>query len=531
MLLQQLIDGLDLQLVQGSGTLEISDLTDDSRQVTPGCAFIVRPGTKTNGSAFLADALQRGAAAIITEERCRLADVPQATAMVHAKVVDQALAGRLAERFFGEPSRRLKIVGITGTKGKTTIAFLVQQMLNFEASRGSGGFGGRCGMIGTVYIDDGVTRRPAELTTPGAIDFSRYLGAMVRQGCQAAVAEFSSHALHQGRIAALHTDVAVFTNLTGDHLDYHKTMDAYADAKAILFETLAPGAVAVVNLDDPYADRMRRGCRAEVLGCTLVANRPGASVWARILELGAGYARAVFRGPWGEFTVKLPLLGRHNVLNALQAAAAVWVLTRMPPDQLKAALEQAVPPPGRFEPVRVESTRITPTVLVDYAHTHDALAKTLEALRPLTSGRLMVMFGCGGDRDRTKRPKMAAEACRLADVVVITSDNPRTEDPQAIMAEILQGVPPGIIFANTLNKNQDAADVPEKNQKNQKKYMIEQDRAAAIAQIIAEARPGDMVLLAGKGHEDYQIIGTTKRHFDDREHAAAALRKWRPATP
>lgn len=495
MQLGQLLADCGCVLERGSLAAAIADLTDDSRQVTPGCLFIARRGTKTDGSSFINDALAKGAAAIISPT-APPPDLPPNVAWARAVSLDQALVSRLAERFFGHPSRRLKLVGITGTKGKTTTAFLVQHALALA--------GYPCGMIGTIWIDDGAARTPAQLTTPGPADFSRSLAAMLKNGCAAAVCEISSHALHQGRTAALDIDAAVFTNLTGDHLDYHQTMQAYADAKAILFSSLKDDAWAVANADDPWAARIL-GSRPQrlpqrTLMCSVKSSVPdGAS--ATILDLTASHSRARFAGPWGRFEARLPLVGRHNVYNALLAVAAVWSVTRASADLLQRALDTAPAVPGRLEPVVLKDAPNLPTVLVDYAHTHDALENVLSALRPFTRGKLITVFGCGGDRDRTKRPKMAAVACRLADRVVVTSDNPRTEDPAAIIRQIMAGVPQG------------------------KDVTVEPDRAAAIAAAIAAAAADDVVLIAGKGHEDYQIIGTTKRHFDDREQAAQALRQ------
>ena len=525
MRLDNLIDGLGLALAAGPADVDITDLCDDSRQATPGCAFIARGGVRTDGNAFIADALQRGAAAIISERFHQAVDGiggnlgTEKTSWIVAPKADQALAGRLAERIFGYPSRKLKLIGVTGTNGKTTIAFLIQHLL--------GQAGWPCGMIGTVVIDDGKQRRPANLTTPGAIDFSRFLAAMAANGCRAAVAEVSSHALDQGRTDALKFDAAVFTNLTGDHLDYHQTMENYARAKARLFESLAPQAFAIINADDPWAPEMVRNCRAHVMACGIRNATDGGSdepcasasgpqagedrsltVAARYLKLNAAGSRAVFEGPWGSQEIEFPLVGRHNVMNALQAVAAANAIC--PLDKLlRQALRQCPAPPGRLELVRLEGaeTGDLPTVLVDYAHTHDALENVLRTLRQVSPGKLTVVFGCGGDRDRTKRPKMAEVACRLADRIVITSDNPRTEDPQRIIDEILAGVP------------------AEKRGGGAGEVLVEPDRAAAIAQAIASATGGEVVLLAGKGHEDYQIIGTTRHHFDDREQAAAALRR------
>lgn len=508
--LAQLIAGFDVTLAQGSSSLNVTNLTDDSRQVTPGSLFIARRGTKSDGSSFIRDALAQGAAAILAHTPPP-ADLLPGTAWAVAANPDQTLVSRLAERFFGDPSRRLKLIGITGTKGKTTTAFLVQHLLTL--------CGHKTGMIGTIWIDDGHSRTPAQLTTPGAADFSRYLAAMLNNGCTAAVSEISSHALHQGRTAALDVDAAVFTNLTGDHLDYHQTMEAYADAKAILFANLKDDAFAIANVDDPWAARVLGSRPARLPHRTLACHiAPTGGVCphfsalgkmgtdpfsssAAILGLTASHTHARFTGPWGSFESRLPLVGRHNVYNALAAVAAVWSVTKASAASLSRGLDTAPAVPGRLEPVVLKDAPGLPTVLVDYAHTHDALANVLSALRPFTRGKLIAVFGCGGDRDRTKRPKMAAVACRLADRVFVTSDNPRTEDPNAIIREILTGVPP---------ETQDVH--------------VEPDRGAAIAAAIAQASPDDVVLIAGKGHEDYQIIGTTKRHFDDREEAAKALR-------
>ncbi|MEX2212903.1 MAG: UDP-N-acetylmuramoyl-L-alanyl-D-glutamate--2,6-diaminopimelate ligase [Phycisphaeraceae bacterium] len=521
MRLDELITDLPVTLVQGDPSLEITDITDDSRTATPGCLFIARGGGGGGGedaSRYIADAIGRGAAAVlrgqesaVPNQKSEIRHQTSAPALLTAPAVDQALAGRLAERFFGFPSRKLKVIAITGTNGKTTTAFIVQHLLQQA--------GVRCGLIGTVTNDDGRVRTVAELTTPGAIGFIRLLAMMVQNGCEAVVAETSSHALHQGRIAAINVDVAVFTNLTRDHLDYHQTMERYADAKAMLFEQLAPGAWAVVNGDDASADRMLRDCKGHMIRCSV---KEGADAEvnrcrARIITLAADHSRVQLDGPWGSIDVKLPMAGKHNVYNALQAAAAANCITPLS-RILRKAMAQCPAPPGRLEQVRADwgaggsegqgpgakGQGEAPTVFVDYAHTHDALKNVLKALRPVCRGRLITLFGCGGDRDATKRPLMAAEACALSDVVIITSDNPRTEDPRMILEGILKGVPDHKFD----------------------EVIIEPDRALAIQRAIRAAMPEDIVLIAGKGHEDYQIIGREKRHFDDREHAAAALQAW-----
>ncbi|MCC7193345.1 MAG: UDP-N-acetylmuramoyl-L-alanyl-D-glutamate--2,6-diaminopimelate ligase [Phycisphaeraceae bacterium] len=544
MKLSELIEGLGLQLIRGDAQCAVTDLTDDSRLVKRGALFIARSGTKSDGSKFIADALSKGAAAVLIE-----GDAPPAIALsekvtlLSAAKIDHAFVSRLAERFFGEPGKKLQLIAVTGTNGKTTITFIVQHLLQNA--------GVKTGVIGTVLIDNGATRTAAELTTPGGIEFSRHLAAMVENGCRAAIAEVSSHALHQGRVGSLDFAVAIFTNLTGDHLDYHGTMEEYAAAKAMLFENLKPSAWAVVNRDDAWAGRMLRNCRARVVECRVIksdtegravsplaSDTQGASSaiasTATILHLGASHSRVQFDGPWGGVEVDLPLVGRHNVINALEAMAAANCVASIAKG-LHDTLEKCPAPPGRLEPVRPSAgdASTLPTVLVDYAHTHDALENVLSALRPVTPGKLIAVFGCGGDRDRTKRPKMAAVCCRLADHVIVTSDNPRTEDPAFIIGQVLTGVPAALRPAGVRTFEVEGVDPAEivamsrrapESKNGGLEVEVEPDRAAAIARAIRSASPRDTVLIAGKGHEDYQIIGTTKRHFDDREEAARALR-------
>jgi len=504
MRLDQLIAGSNASLVRGRPDLDITGIVEDSRQAAAGCLFIARSGTKDDGRAYIQAAIAAGAAAVLTADPQA---IPHGTAALIA--ADPAEAGAtLAERFHNNPSSKLKLVGITGTNGKTTIAFLIHQFLNRA--------GMTCGLMGTVHIDDGRTTVPANLTTPSAIEISTLLAAMVRNGCKACVMESSSHALHQKRTAGLAFKAGVFTNLTGDHLDYHKSMDAYRDAKAILFASLPANGVAVLNADDLASDAMAIVARARIIRCSTSTSVEAASAESRQGQVGKDVGRAdctartiqstikhtrvAMRGPWGEWNINLPLIGGHNVMNALQALATAHALG-VPVDSLRETLETCVAPPGRLEPVTTADDPFT--VLVDYAHSDDALENVLRSLRPLvmTGASLRVVFGCGGDRDRTKRPRMAAVACRWADDVIITSDNPRTEDPQSIIEMIRAGVPNDRLGQMT----------------------SQVDRAAAIALALERAAEGDIILIAGKGHEDYQIIGTTRRPFDDRRIAAAAL--------
>jgi len=516
-LLHDLLAGEAANLPPALSGLTVSDLTDDSRAVTPGALFICRDAAGDEAGQYLADAAERGAGVLVCGRSASRAwpDRNAGPPMVVIDApVDQRFAGRVAERFFGEPTRRLQAIGITGTNGKTTVATLTQHLM-LAANK-------HCGLIGTVTIDDGRSRRPAELTTPGSIELSRLLAQMAEHGCTHVVMEVSSHALHQGRVDHVPFAAGVFTNLTGDHLDYHQTMDHYAAAKAMLFEKLGRFGWAIVNADDPYAPRMLQGCQAYPLACRVrTPDQPlgaedgfkGATACgAAVVELNAQSSRAVFDGPWGSVDATVPLVGKHNLANVLQAIAAAMCFVDLS-KKLRRLLPELPGAPGRLEPVgphwpdpEPESFDTTglPTVLVDYAHTDDALHNVLSALRPVTRGRLVCVFGCGGDRDDTKRPRMAKAAYELADAVFVTSDNPRTEDPAAIIDGIVAGLPP-----------KDERDKP---------VTINPDRAAAIERAIQSAEPGDTVLIAGKGHEDYQIIGKEKHHFDDREHAAAALR-------
>jgi UDP-N-acetylmuramoyl-L-alanyl-D-glutamate--2,6-diaminopimelate ligase len=489
MKLSTLLAGLDVRRVD-SNDPDIWNLCEDSRRVKPGSMFFARAGTKSDGRAFIVDAVQAGAVAVVAPIGTEVPEVLPAN-VAWVETTDAPLVAAIAaERFFGSPSRTLALVGITGTNGKTTIAYLVQQLL--------AGAGMRCGLVGTVEIDDGAKRVPSSLTTPPAIELSELFARMVDNGCRAAAMEVSSHSLDQKRVGALAFRTGIFTNLTGDHLDYHGTMERYADAKATLFRMLDADGTAVINIDDPWHVAMLPP-RAKLLRTSL--RDVSAECLATVHRMGLESMDVTFRGPWGIMELKLPLVGTHNAMNALQAAAAAWS-HGVDGERLARGLSTCHAPPGRLQPVSVGAEGFS--VLVDYAHSDDALANVLRALRPTVpaGGRLRVVFGCGGDRDRTKRPRMAKVACDGADEVIVTSDNPRTEQPDEIIAEILSGVP-----AEARGR-----------------VAVESDRARAIAFAVSSAREGDIILIAGKGHEDYQIIGTEKRQFDDRREAEAALR-------
>lgn len=543
-----LIHGLNLRVVQvlgGGGEADaaagagvrICDITEDSRTVMPGSLFIARKGEKADGKRFIPAAVQAGASAILTDDPSFALPPPGAHG-THGPVVllaadDVPLAiAQLAERFYGNPSSKMTVIGVTGTNGKTTTTFLIHQMLNR--------LGVRCGLVGTVVIDDGTEVAPASMTTPPALELSRTLARMHEAGCKAVVMEASSHALHQRRVGGPHAigfNVGVFTNLTGDHLDYHGTMEDYADAKATLFAGLpdgASGGVAIVNIQDQWHTRMVRGSRARLVRCAvdepkglpIVGGVAPETVWrAKVLSADTTGTNVELAGPWGgsgisHAKMRIPLVGGFNVMNALQALATVHAAyggtgeDDLSFEIISRALEAASAPPGRLEPVTPDNAPID--VLVDYAHTDDALKTVLVVLREAmvqrsrggrTAGRLWCVFGCGGDRDRTKRPRMGKVACELADRVVLTSDNPRTERPEAIIDEVKTGMVGG-----------------------HAEVIVEPDRERAITLALSEAQPGDVVIIAGKGHEDYQILpdparpgSTITRHFDDREVARAVL--------
>jgi UDP-N-acetylmuramoyl-L-alanyl-D-glutamate--2,6-diaminopimelate ligase len=476
----QLSDVMGATVAEG-GDVEISALAYDNRQVVPGTLFFCVRGFTRDGHEFAPDAVARGAAALVVERPLGLG-VPEV-------VVESARAAMApaAARFYRDPSAELDVVGITGTNGKTTTAFLVRALL--EAA------GRQCGLLGTVTSFVGGVERPVERTTAEAIDLQRSFRAMRDGGDVACAIEVSSHALELGRADAIQFAAAIFTNLTQDHLDFHPTMEDYFRAKRRLFE--ADPRVAVVNVDDPYGLRLAQELEADGRLVLTFAIDHEASYRATDLESGFGGSSFTALTPEGPIALSTPLPGRFNVQNVLGAVAAVRALG-VPLEQIAAALPQAGRVPGRFEPVDEGQPF---AVLVDYAHTPDALENVLKAARALTHGRLHCVFGCGGDRDRAKRPQMGAIAARLADHVLVTSDNPRSEDPQTIIDEIVRGTDHGPLVA------------------------VEVDRRAAIGQAVAAAKPGDVVVIAGKGHEQGQeFAGGEKLPFDDVTVAREALR-------
>lgn len=465
----------------------IRELTLDSRQVRPGDLFLAVPGAKVDGRAHIADALARGAAAVAYEEQG--ASVLPITEVPLIPV--RGLIGQLSEiagRFYGEPSRQLDLVGVTGTNGKTSVTQLVAQALD--------ALGQRCGLIGTLGTGFYGELRSGRLTTPDPIAVQATLNDLKHGGAKAVAMEVSSHALEQGRVAALAFDIAVMTNLSRDHLDYHGSMEAYEAAKAKLFAW--PNLrCRVVNLDDEFGRRLAQShAESRLISYSLLDS--DATLFCKQARFDDDGVRAVLVTPQGEHALRSRLLGRFNLSNMLAAVATLLALD-YPLDEILKVTPQLQGPIGRMQRLGGGDK---PLVVVDYAHTPDALEKVLEALRPHAHGRLLCLFGCGGDRDRGKRPLMAEVAERLADRVLVTDDNPRTEDPQRIFDDIRPG----------FTKPADVEFVA--------------GRGEAIAHLIATAAADDVIVLAGKGHEDYQEINGERHDFSDLVEAERALAAW-----
>jgi len=478
---------------RGDASLPVHAITDDSRAVTAGSLFVAVKGEHVDGHRFVEQAIKAGAVAVVAQAAVASGPLP------FVQVSDSRKAlGLLGSRFHGDPSARLKMIGVTGTNGKTTTTYLCKSLLE--------GIGRRVGLIGTVGYQIGQETIPASHTTPGALDLQALLTKMVEGGLTDAVMEVSSRALALDRTAGCEYDVAVFTNLTQDHLDFHRTMDEYFEAKLRLFTGLAGGKKtgkrAIVNLDDPRGVAIRAACPVPVWGYAIKNQADIKAERVRLSLAGTAFTAAT---PAGSFAVESRLVGEHNIYNLL-GAIGVALHSGATSDQVCEAAAQITNVPGRFE--RVSSGQDF-TVVVDYAHTEDALLRLLTAAQTLKTGRIITVFGCGGDRDRGKRPKMGRAAVEYSDVVILTSDNPRTEDPMAILHEVEIGVREAL------------------ERRNHVQYHMVPDRREAIGAAIHEARRDDMVLIAGKGHEDYQIIGTKKFHFDDREVAREAIQQLR----
>ena len=483
--------GAELEL---AAETPVAAIAYDSRRVVPGSVFVALKGLKADGDAFAEQAMSRGARAIVSQSPKR-----SGVAVPWIVVRDARLAlALLADRFFNHPSRRMPVIGVTGTNGKTTTSYLLCAILDAA--------GLRAGMLGTVAYRIAGEDREASRTTPEAPDVQQLLNEMLERGSKSAVMEVSSHALSLKRVDGMRFAAGVFTNLTRDHLDFHDDMEAYFAAKRRLFEMLPAGAPGVINLDDPRGPSLVEIASRPV---TYAINSK-ADVTPGPIEMTLAGLRVDIKTPKGIVPVTSKLVGRPNVYNILAATAAAMALD-VPTEAIARGIANLAGVPGRFEVVSQPHDDVT--VVVDYAHTDDALRNLLETARPLASERLVTVFGCGGDRDRSKRPLMGMVAARLSDVVVITSDNPRSEDPKRIIEEIERGIPAG-------------------TQASTRAPMVESvvERAEAIERAISIASKGDVVLIAGKGHEKYQQIGDRVLPFDDGEVARAALARRRGKT-
>lgn len=484
--IRTLTGALDGATVRGTADVGVSGICCDSRRARPGYLFVALEGTRRSGCEYAEDAVRRGAAAVVAERELRL---PPAVCRIRVPDARAALAVLSAE-FYGHPSRSLTTIGITGTNGKTTTAYAVCDVLETA--------GWTPGMIGTVEYRIGTRTIPASRTTPDAPALQSMLAQMRDGGCRAAILEVSSHALDQERTRGIAFDACIFTNLSRDHLDYHGSLEAYFEAKIKLFEHLATegkaGALAVINRDDDWGRRLldRMSGRISCLGYGM---QEGADVRAEEVFCGVEGCRFRMRTPWGNTAVRSRLPGRFNVYNLL-AAGTVCAHLGVPIDQLVKGMDELSQVPGRLE--RIPNHRGF-QVFVDYAHTDAALAGALRTLRELGGRRVLLVFGCGGDRDRGKRPAMGEVAARLADLTVLTSDNPRSEKPLEIIEDIRRG------FGSGGNA------------------VVVEDRREAIREALRRATEGDVILVAGKGHERFQEFANTTVPFDDRRVVAELL--------
>ncbi len=479
-------------LVQGDASVDISSLAMDSRKAVSGCLFMALPGTRVHGFSFLEDAVKRGASAVLVPEELKESakkSLPSSFPILSARDVQRA-AGLIAHAFFERPSSKIKVIGITGTNGKTTCSYIIEEILK--------AWGKKTAVSGTICQRIGTRETTSCLTTPDCIAFHGFLKEALDAGAGYVITEVSSHALHQGRVEGCRFEVALFTNLTRDHLDYHKDLEDYFGAKARLF-TRAYSRRCVINLDDPHGKRLFQHTGLEKISFGLENEK--ADVFTRRSTLGPWGIKALIQTQDREIEINSSLIGRHNLSNIL-AAVSVAMSLAVPAWAIKKGVEKAGRVPGRLEPVSIKEKEGV-TALVDYAHTPDAVRNILESLNEIkASGRIITVIGCGGDRDRGKRPEMALFSVSLSYLAVFTSDNPRTENPSSIIDDMLAGVPAELAS----------------------RVRVIEDREEAIYWACSQARTGDIIVVAGKGHEDYQIIGGERRPFDDRKVLLKGLR-------
>ncbi|NTW05687.1 MAG: UDP-N-acetylmuramoyl-L-alanyl-D-glutamate--2,6-diaminopimelate ligase [Peptococcaceae bacterium] len=488
--LRELLKSIDYIEATGDGAIQITGVSSNSKEIKPGYIFVAVKGFKTDGHSFIEDALKLGASALVLEDRfVDFAGVN--TVFVQDSRRSLAL---ISAAFYNNPSREFGLVGVTGTNGKTTTSYLISSIFK------SSGF--KVGLIGTIANYIGDKRIEVQHTTPESYELQGLFREMADQNIDAAVMEVSSHALVLDRVYGSEFDVAVFTNLTQDHLDFHESMEDYFKAKATLFSAIGNGIktmpkFAVINSDDPYAERIIPLCRVPVMTYGLNSSADFKAVDINTGDFGSSF-KIIAKD--SKVDINLKLGGLFNVYNAL-AAYAVGIGWGFSPKNLKSALEKVEGVPGRFELINDGQDFV---VVVDYAHTPDGLENILKAAKDIAKGRLILVFGCGGDRDRKKRPLMGAVASRYSDLAIITSDNPRSEDPDEIIRDIEAGM-----------GQEDTGS----------RYMVIPDRGRAIETAINQAKKDDFIVLAGKGHEDYQIIGDNRYYFDDRKEARKFIKK------
>jgi UDP-N-acetylmuramoyl-L-alanyl-D-glutamate--2,6-diaminopimelate ligase len=499
--LAELVRELPLRAwVEGDPAVRVRGVQQDSRRIEAGDLFVARAGAHADGARFVSEARARGAVAVLCDAG---ALVPDGVPAVRVEDILRALAFAAAA-IYGHPSFIMEVLGVTGTNGKTTTTHLVRAAVD-------GALGmSRCGIIGTVGHQYAELHVPASHTTPEADELSRILAAMRDRGASHVAMEVSSIALSTHRVRAVRFRVAAFTNLTQDHLDFHDSMESYAAAKADLFTQHSPGS-AVINVSDHFGRELASKVRAPLVRVsTQVLGEVPADIAPTSLTLSERGIEAFLRTPQGEIALVSRLIGMHNVENLVVALGVVHALG-LDLRRASEALANESGPPGRLE--RCEEPGDDVIVLVDYAHTPDALGRALDAVRPITRGRVFCVFGCGGDRDKTKRGPIGRAAGERADILVVTNDNPRSEAPEAIADAIVHGIREVQLTALPASALRDAT----------RGYLVELDRAQAIHAVVMSARPGDLVLIAGKGHESYQIQGDDRRPFADRAHARAAL--------
>lgn len=466
---------------------EVLGLSTNSHACQPGDLFIGMPGTRVDGGEFWSSAISSGAVAALVSDKIAITAGVDACLIGASDMV--AACASVAAAFYDYPTKKLQLVGVTGTNGKTTTTHLIEFFLT-QAQLPTA-------LMGTLYTRWAGFEQTAAHTTPFAVELQHQLAEASVAGCKFGVMEVSSHALAQGRVKCCEFDVAVFTNLTQDHLDFHKDMEDYFGAKALLFSPEYLQGKAVINIDDAYGRRLVEQVGKDRTWSYSTKSR--ADLWMSALNYKLSGVSGILHTPQGDVAFQSPLVGQYNLANLLAAVGAVLQLG-VDLQFIAQVLPQFPGVPGRMERVQISLDQDI-SAIVDYAHTPDSLENLIKAARPFITGRTICVFGCGGDRDRTKRPQMGKIAAELADLAIVTSDNPRTEDPERILQDILAGI------------------------ENDRKVLVISDRSAAIRAAIMQAQPGDGVLIAGKGHEDYQILGTEKIHFDDRQQARAALQE------